>query len=212
MSPGRLITLEGGEGSGKSTQCKRLATFLSANGLDVLTTREPGGTEGAEDVRTLLVEGAAGRWDAWSEALLVNAARRDHVVRIIAPALAAGRWVLCDRFIHSTLAYQGRLGGIGEEAVIALHRLALGRLWPDLTLIFDLPAEAGLARAAARGGGARFEARGLAFHQALGQAFRDIAAAEPGACRVIDATGSEDAVADRVQRAVSPLLGLERAP
>ncbi len=211
MQPGRLITLEGGEGSGKSTQCQRLARFLRDRNLEVVTTREPGGTEGAEELRKLLVEGAVGRWDAWSEALLVYAARRDHVERVIAPALKAGRWVVCDRFVHSTLAYQGRLGGVGEDAIAALHRLAVGRLWPDLALVFDLPARDGLARAAARGGAERFEARGLAFHQELGEAFRELAAAEPAVCRLIDATGSETEVAARVQAAIAPLLGPGRA-
>jgi len=199
---GRFITVEGGEGSGKSTQAARLAEDLRTAGRKVMLTREPGGTEGAEQIRSLLVEGAAERWDAWSEALLVNAARRDHVQRVIRPALADGTWVICDRFVHSTLAYQGLVGGVGVTPLKALHGMVLGRFWPDLVLIFDLPANEGLARAAQRGGAARFEARGLAFHQALAQAFRDLAAAEPATCRLLDARGEPEAVARRVRAAV----------
>lgn len=203
--PGRFITFEGGEGSGKSTQAKRLAESLQAEGRKVLLTREPGGTAGAEQIRSLLVEGEAERWDAWSEALLVNAARRDHVQRVIAPALAKGVWVICDRFVHSTLAYQGIVGGLGSGALRALHAMVLGRMWPDLVLIFDLPAKQGLARATARGGATRFEARGLAFHEDLRQAFRDLAAAEPACCKLLDAAGTPDGVAARVRTALTQL-------
>ncbi len=203
--PGRFITFEGGEGSGKSTQAKRLADRLRAEGCKVLLTREPGGTEGAEQIRSLLVEGSAERWDAWSEALLVNAARRDHVQRVIAPALAEGCWVISDRFVHSTLAYQGLVGGLGTSPLRVLHGLALGRLWPDLALIFDLPAEEGLRRASQRGGAARFEARGLSFHKALRQAFRDLATAEPDCCRLLDASGDPDSVALRVRGTLAGL-------
>jgi len=206
VRPGRLIALEGGEGAGKSTHSGTLAGYLRDRGYDVLVTREPGGTEGAEDVRRLLVEGGTGRWEPWSEALLVYAARRDHVSRLIAPALARGTWVVCDRFVHSTLAYQGVLGGLGTGAVAALHRLAIGRLWPDLALILDLPAEQGLRRAAERGGQQRFEALGLDYHRRLRTAFVDLAAAEPGVCRVIDACGSETEVRHRIEQAVTPLL------
>lgn len=201
--PGRFITFEGGEGSGKSTQARALAERLQAEGRQVLLTREPGGTEGGEQIRSLLVEGSAERWDAWSEALLVNAARRDHVVRVIAPALAEGCWVICDRFVHSTLAYQGIVGGLGTSSLKALHGMVLGRIWPDLALIFDLPAKEGLARAAQRGGAARFEARGLAFHQALREAFRSLAAAEPDCCLLLDASGDLDQVGRRVRSALA---------
>lgn len=202
--PGRLIAFEGGEGSGKSTQARFLAERLRSAGQSVMLTREPGGTEGAEEIRSLLVEGGAERWDAWSEALLVNAARRDHVQRVIAPALAAGSWVICDRFVHSTLAYQGLVGGIGTTPLKALHSMTLGRLWPDRALIFDLPAEVGLARATERGGATRFEARGLAFHERLRQAFRELAAAEPQTCRLLDAGGTPESVAARVRAALVP--------
>ncbi len=203
--PGRFITFEGGEGSGKSTQAGLLAEALRDEGRPVVLTREPGGTEGAEQIRSLLVEGDAERWDAWSEALLIAAARRDHVRRVIRPALAEGRWVICDRFVHSTLAYQGLVGGVGTAPLKALHTMVLGRLWPDLVLLFDLPAEEGLARAAERGGAARFEARGLDFHRALRQAFRSLAKEEPETCRLIDAGGARESVAARVRAAVQGL-------
>jgi len=206
MTRGRFITLEGGEGAGKSTQLARLRTLLESRGIAVTATREPGGTPGAEEIRRLLVTGEAGRWDPWSEALLVNAARHDHVARVIAPALAAGRWVLCDRFLDSTLAYQGQT--LGQGAVEALHALAIGRLRPDLTFVLDLLPEVGLARAAARRGGeGRFETRDLGFHQRLREGFRAIAAAEPERCCLIDASGGEDAVAEQIARVL-----LERFP
>ena len=209
---GRFITIEGGDGSGKSTQAALLEESLIAEGLQVLLTREPGGTEGAEQIRGLLVEGSTQRWDAWSEALLVYAARCDHVVRVITPALAAGRWVICDRFVHSTLAYQGHVGGLGEEPIKALHSLALGRLWPDLVLVLDLPADVGLARAAERGGAARFEARGATFHESLRQAFLTLANAEPGRCRLIDATGSREAVQAKVMQSVRQSFAFGHKP
>ncbi|MEO1190181.1 MAG: dTMP kinase [Pseudomonadota bacterium] len=210
MTPrGRLVTLEGGEGSGKSTQCGHLADHLRSRGLEVVVTREPGGTKGAEEIRGLLVAGEAARWDTWSEALLIAAARRDHVVRVIAPALERGAWVVCDRFVHSTLAYQGLVGGLGQEVLITLHRLTLGRLWPDLMLFLDLPVEEGLARAAKRAGGdaseARFEGRGLAFHQALREAFVSFVKEDPRLCRRIPARGSEAEVATTIAAAVATL-------
>lgn len=212
MTQGRFITFEGGEGAGKSTQLRRLQGFLEARGLVVLATREPGGTPGAEEIRRLLVTGEGNRWDAWSEALLVTAARRDHVERVIRPALAGGTWVLCDRFLDSTLAYQGHAGGLGAGAVEALHALAIGRLRPDLTLLLDIAPEAGLARAAARRGDeARFEGRDLAFHRTLREAFQAIAAAEPARVRTIDAARPEDAVAAAVAQAVAERFGLADA-
>lgn len=204
---GAFITLEGGEGAGKSTQLQRLRDRLEAAGRKVLTTREPGGTPGAEEIRGLLVKGEPGRWDAWSELLLVYAARRDHVERVIRPALAAGTWVLCDRFLDSTLAYQGYARGLGPGAIETLHALTIGRLRPDLTLILDLDPARGLARAAARRGGeGRFEAQDLAFHERLREGFRAIAAAEPQRCRLIDASGEEAAVAAEVWTAVERRL------
>lgn len=196
---GRFITLEGGEGAGKTTQIRRLADSLRADGRDVLVTREPGGSAGAEEIRGLIVSGEPGRWDPVTEALLLYAARRDHVERTIRPALAAGRWVVCDRFADSTMAYQGYGHGLGQQAVLDLHRAAIGDFGPDLTLILDLPVDVGLRRAAERGGAGRaedrFERMGHAFHQRLRDGFLDIARHEPGRCRVVDAARDADAVA-----------------
>ena len=210
MTRGRFITLEGGEGAGKSTQAGRLVALLEARGRRVVATREPGGTPGAEEIRALLVTGAPGRWDAWSEALLVHAARRDHVERLIEPALARGDWVVCDRFLDSTVAYQGFARGLGAGAIEALHGLVFGRLRPDLTLIFDLDPAEGLRRAAARRGGAgRVEAQDLAFHQRLREGFQAIALAEPARCRVIDAGQPLEAVAKAVEQLVLERFGEE---
>jgi len=195
---GRFITIEGGEGAGKSTQAERLGRALRARGLSVLCTREPGGSPGAEAVRRLLVDGDPGRWDAMTEALLHFAARRDHAVRVIAPALARGDWVICDRFVDSTMAYQGYAQGLGREAVERLAALVVPDLAPDLTLILDLAPEVGLARAHARGVENRYERMDPAFHVRLRDAFLDIARREPERCAVIDAA----AAPDRVHRAV----------
>jgi dTMP kinase len=196
MARGVFITFEGGEGAGKTTQIRRLAERLAAARLEVVTTREPGGSPGAEAIRALLVTGDVDRWSPISETLLLNAARRDHVERVILPALARGAAVLCDRFADSTRAYQGAGGGAPAGLIGALEAAVLGDLRPDLTLILDLPAEVGLARAKGRGGAeARFEAKGLAFHARLRDAFLDIARSEPGRCAVIDAGQDETAVA-----------------
>jgi len=209
MAPGRFITLEGGEGGGKSTQRDRLAARLEAAGFPVVATREPGGAPGAEAIRTLLVDGEPGRWDPLTETLLHVAARREHVVRTIAPALAAGRWVVSDRFLDSTMAYQGMGQGVGRGTIERLSALTLGELKPDLTLILDLPPETGLARAAARHGGEdRYERMDLAFHERLRDAFREIAALEPGRCRMIDATQDADAVEGTIWSAVTEAFGL----
>jgi len=169
---GRFISFEGGEGGGKSTQLRRLAARLSAHDVTVVTTREPGGTPGAEDIRSLLVEGEPGRWDGRAEALLVNAARADHVARLVRPALAEGKWVLCDRYVHSTLAYQGAARGLDEGELRRLHAFSTGDLWPDLTIVLDVDPALGLARAAGRAGGeARFEGEPPAFHAAVRERF-----------------------------------------
>lgn len=204
---GRFITLEGGEGAGKSTQVRALSERLAAAGIDVLVTREPGGTSGAEAIRALLVTGDPDRWNAASEALLMNAARADHVARVVRPELAAGRWVICDRYADSTFAYQGGGKGADPAMLAALHDAATGGLWPDLTLLLDLPVAAGLARAASRAGGeARFEAHDAAFHERIRAAFLARAAAEPGRFKVIDAAAPADAVAAAIWEAVAPLL------
>ncbi|HYG90987.1 MAG TPA: dTMP kinase [Azospirillum sp.] len=188
MARGRFITLEGGEGAGKSTQLRLLADALAACGVEVVVTREPGGSPGAEEIRALLVSGETGRWSGMTEALLHTAARRDHLERTVWPALEAGRWVLCDRFFDSTMAYQGYGLGLGREPIEALQRVALGDFRPDLTLILDLPVETGLRRAVERRGGEdRYERMDAAFHGRLRDGFLDIAMREPDRCAVIDA-------------------------
>jgi len=209
MARGRFITFEGGEGGGKSTQARQLARALEQAGIAVALTREPGGAPGAEEIRRLVVEGAPERWDALTEALLLTAARREHVVRTIEPALAAGRWVISDRFADSTLAYQGYGHGVDRGALETLRRLAAGTLTPDLTLILDVPVELGLARAhQRRGHELRFEAMDREFHERLRQGFHAIAAAEPARCVVIDATGPADAVTRAVIAAAAERLAL----
>lgn len=204
---GRFITFEGGEGGGKSTQVKSLAARLRAAGEDVLETREPGGSPGAEEIRGLLVKGAPERWDAMSELLLHFAARRAHLRETIVPALADSRWVLCDRFADSTMAYQGYGHGLGREPVLALYDLVVGGRRPDVTIILDLPVDEGLARAAARsGGGDRYERMDRAFHERLRDGFLDIAKREPERCVLVDATQSLDAVASAVWDSVSDRL------
>ena len=173
MARARFITFEGGEGTGKSTQVARLAERLTRLGLAVLETREPGGSAGAEAIRALLVNGPADRWSARSEALLMYAARSDHIERVIVPALAAGVIVVCDRFADSTAAYQGAGGGADPTLIAALAVGVAGEVKPDLTIVLDLDAATGLARAAARlGGEARFEAKGLEFHERLRRRLR----------------------------------------
>jgi dTMP kinase len=206
---GRLITFEGGEGAGKSTQVARLAASLRAAGVAFVATREPGGTPGGEAIRDLLVEGAPGRWAPVTETLLLLAARHDHVTRVIEPSLAAGEWVLCDRFIDSTRVYQGLAGAVGLGLVDQLHRAVLGELEPDLTLVLDLPAPLGLARRRAGAGENRFERMTAGFHERVREGFLAIARAAPERCLVIDATQSVDGVASLVRAAVRARLGVE---
>jgi dTMP kinase len=205
----RFVTLEGGEGAGKSTQARRLAAALEKRGLGCVVTREPGGSPGAEEIRKLLVTGEPGRWDALTETLLVFAARADHVARTIRPALDDGKFVICDRFTDSTYAYQGVGRDLPRETIRRLESLVLDDFRPTLTLILDLPAETGLARAGARGGHeARFEKFDAAFHERLRQAFLDIARRSPDRCFVIDASADEAAVADAIWDAVARRFGL----
>jgi dTMP kinase len=211
---GRFITFEGGEGAGKSSQVKRLAAHLTHAGHDVVTTREPGGTPTAEAIREFVLAGLAVELGPRGEAALMAAARADHVDRVIRPALAQGQWVLCDRFIDSTRVYQGGPAGAEDAYLHALERLAVGDTWPDLTLIFDLPVEVGLARMAARQAGEghipdRFEREDLARHEARRFAFLAIAAREPERCAVIDANAPEDAVAAAIFAVVSERLMVE---
>jgi dTMP kinase len=207
LTRGRFLTVEGGEGAGKSTHVGLLVAALARAGIPALRTREPGGAPGAEDIRKLLVEGEPGRWDAPSEALLMAAARRCHLTATVWPALAQGTWVVSDRFADSTLAYQGSAGGVPRADLEALHRIIAGDFAPDLTLILDLPIDLGLARAAARAGAeTRFERKDRAFHERLRQGFLDIAAREPKRCVMIDATGDVDAVHQAVLAAVRERL------
>ena len=211
MARGKFITLEGGEGAGKSTQVERLRAALDSAGVATLATREPGGSPGAEAVRELLVTGEPDRWDSMTEALLHFAARRDHVVTVIEPALADGIWVISDRFADSTRAYQGIAGGLNDDAIDTLYRLAIGNLVPDLTLVLDLSAADGLARAAVRGGGEdRYERMGAAYHQRLREAFLSIAKNDPERCRVIDAAAEADDVEARIFEIVAAEFGLAR--
>jgi dTMP kinase len=209
MTRGRLITFEGGEGAGKSTQIERLATALCAAGITVVVSREPGGTAGAEAIRDLLVNGPPERWLPLSETLLLLAARLDHVERRIRPALAAGQWVLCDRFVDSTRVYQGMAAAVGVELVNRLQTATIGDLAPDLTLILDVPVEVGLARRGRNASESRFEDKGVAFHQRVRDGFLQLAAEEPARCRVIDAAQGADAVAAALREAVAVRFGLD---
>jgi dTMP kinase len=209
MVRGRFITLEGGEGTGKSTQVHLLATTLSLAGITVHTTREPGGSTGAEHIRELLVRGEVLRWDPMTESLLHFAARRDHLEKTVRPALARGEWVVCDRFADSTMAYQGFGMGLGRQAVESLYRLVVETFAPDLTLILDLPVEEGLRRAAARAGtDTRYERMDASFHERVRGGFQEIAAIEPGRCVLIDARPDVDAVHRAICAAVSERLGI----
>lgn len=211
LARGILVTFEGGEGTGKSTQVARLQASLEGDGREVVATREPGGSPRAELIRAFLLCGDAKPFGPLAETMLFAAARADHVAHTIAPALARGAVVLCDRFIDSTRVYQGAVAGESRERIAALEHIALGSLRPDLTLILDLPAETGLARAAARRdwlGQApdRFEDESLAFHGRVRDAFLAIAAAEPARCAVVDASGAPDEVAARVREVVRNTL------
>ena len=205
---GPFISFEGGDGAGKSTQIRRLAARLEKAGHEVVTTREPGGSAGAEAIRMLLVSGAAERWSPMTEALLMFAARRDHLEKTINPARARGAAVLTDRFADSSMAYQGIAGALGEDKVAALYRLVVGEDGPDLAIILDAPVEIGLSRADARGGENRFEAKGADYHEKVRQAFLAIAAKEPDRCVVIDAAREPDAIEADIAAAVRQRLGL----
>ena len=203
---GKFISLEGGEGAGKSTQVRALADALKSRGIEVVVTREPGGSEGAEKIRELLLAGSEERWGAGAEALLFAAARADHVEKTIRPALADGRWVISDRFVDSSLAYQGGAGGLGIEAVRAVNSFGMGDCFPDRTLVLTL--EDGAERARARDGGSsdRIGGRGDEYHQKVDLAFRLIAAEEPERVRMVDASGSPEEVTQRLLEAIGDLL------
>lgn len=211
MNGGFFITLEGGEGAGKSTQIARLATALSAEGRKVLQTREPGGAPGAERIRSVILDPSA-ELDGLSLAMLFAAARHDHLRATIRPALASGAVVLCDRFLDSTRAYQGAAGDVAEADLLALEAVSVGATRPNLTLILDLPPEEGLARALARRGSFtaegpdRFEARKLGFHRAVREGFLAIARAEPERCVLIDAMQAADDVFAACKAAIDTRL------
>jgi dTMP kinase len=202
---GKFISLEGGEGAGKSTQVRALAEALKQRGIDVLMTREPGGSDGAEKIRELLL-GKDEQWDAQAEALLFAAARADHVAKTILPALEAGRWVLSDRFVDSSLAYQGGAGGLGIEAVRAINAFAIGEHFPERTLVLTL--DDGADRAKARDGDSsdRIGGRDADYHHKVDLAFRLIAAEEPERVQLIDASGTAEEVTQRLLDAIADLL------
>jgi dTMP kinase len=203
-APGRFISFEGGEGSGKSTQAKRLAERLKLRGHETILTREPGGSPGAEAIRHLLLNGIAKPLGPEAETFMFAAARDDHVATVIRPALDRGAWVVCDRFVDSTRVYQGSLGNVDQRLIRALERLVVGETMPDLTFVIDVPPEVGLSRAQGRGQGAdRFEAEHVEYHRLLREAYREIAEREPDRCVLIDGTASVDAIAVRIWMLVS---------
>lgn len=212
LARGRFITLEGGEGGGKSTQARRLAGYLEEAGVEVVLTREPGGAPGAEEIRKLLVDGDVHRWDAVTEALLHFAARRDHLISTVLPALERGAWVISDRFADSTIAYQGYGHGVEFAALASLYEICVGALKPDLTLILDLPVAEGLARAASRAGGEdRYERMDAPFHERLRNGFLEIAKGEPDRCVVIDASEDEESVQEAIRACLNDRLMLTSA-
>jgi dTMP kinase len=208
MTRGRFIAFEGGEGAGKSTQARLLAEALAARGLEVLLTREPGGTRGAEAIRTMLLDPPGEGWGAEAEALLFAAARADHVARTIRPALEAGAWVISDRFVDSSRAYQGGAGGLSDADVLALHRIGSGGLFPDLTLLLEIPPAAAAARLARRDGGESdaIGGRDAAYHADVAAAFARIAEAEPGRFARICSDDGPDQTHAQAMRAIAPLL------
>lgn len=206
---GKFITFEGGEGTGKSTQAATLANRLESLGLDVLLTREPGGSPGAEIIRHVILSGAAQPLGPEAEAMLFAAAREDHVRCTIQPALAAGNWVICDRFADSTRVYQGTLGQVDQRFLKALERISVGDLRPDLTVVLDVPVAVGLKRAAERRAGAspdRFESEDFKVHQKLREAYLTLAFEEPERCVLIKADAAKEEVAKRVWQAVNSKL------
>jgi len=206
---GKFITFEGGEGTGKSTQAALLALRLSSLGISVQVTREPGGSPGAEAIRYVLLSGAAKPLGPEAEAMLFAAARDDHVQQTILPALAAGKWVICDRFADSTRVYQGVVGAVDRRLIKALERVTIGVLQPDLTLVLDVPVEVGLMRASGRRRRAspdRFEAENIEFHQKLRAAYLALAASEKERCVVIDAKAPKQSVAKQIWEVVNVRL------
>ncbi|MCL9982084.1 MAG: dTMP kinase [Erythrobacter sp.] len=207
-APGRFIAFEGGEGAGKSTQAGLLAEALRASGLTVVTTREPGGTPGAEAIRALLLDPPGAGWPPQAEALLFAAARADHLAHLIRPALARGEWVVCDRFVDSSRAYQGGAGGLGDDAIRALHAFGSDGQRPDMVILLEADEAALAARLASRGEAAdAIESRPASYHRAVAEAFGAIAADDPAGIVRINATGSPADVHARILAALGPLLG-----
>jgi dTMP kinase len=207
VETGKLITFEGGEGAGKSTQVAILVERLRRAGRHAIATREPGGSPVAEDIRETLLSGKVKQFGPFAEALLFSMARQDHVDTVISDALARGQWVVCDRFLDSTRAYQGVSGGVPAPVISALERLTLHGVMPNLTIVLDIPVEEGLARAGRRlGGPDRFESQDIAQHERIRKAFLDIAEEEPNRCIVIDARKPEALVAEDVWEAVAERL------
>ena len=205
MTRGRFVVFEGGEGAGKSTQARLLAAALRERGIEVLLTREPGGTPGAEAIRKLLLDPPGEGWPASAEALLFAAARADHVARVIEPSLVAGKWVVCDRYVDSTRAYQGAAGGMNDADIVTVNRIG-GAIWPDRTLLLDLPVEAGRARAGERGASDRMGSRDDGFYARVDAGFQRIADAEAERFRTVDASGSPEQVAERLMGALVDLI------
>lgn len=207
-----FITLEGGEGTGKSTQIKLLSAWLSDNGVEHVCTREPGGAPGAEEIRTMVLTGDVDRWTPMTEVLLYTASRSDHVERVIVPSIESGKWVLCDRFADSSVAYQGAGRGVGVQRVKDLQRLVLGDLKPDLTLILDIPIEVGLKRAMSREGDKavkedRIERMGKSLHEQSRDVFMEIAAEEPERCVVVNANKSIDELQQDLRTIITNRFG-----
>ena len=214
MKNGYFITLEGGDGTGKTSQINALKTQLEKTGKTVVTTREPGGSTGAEEIRNLLLQGEPNRWLPMTEVLMLYAARLDHVERLIKPELAKGNWVISDRFADSSMAYQGYGHDLGEDAVMRVQKSALGDFEPDLTIVLDLPVELGLARAGVRieensCSEDRFERMGVSFHEKLREGYLAIAKNNPARCKVIDASGSVDEVAALIWAVVQEKLDVD---
>ena len=209
MARGRLITLEGGEGTGKTLQAERLCAALEDRGIEVLPTREPGGSPGAEEIRQLLVNGPATRWDSLSEAMLHAAARRDHLLRTIRPALRRGLWVVSDRFVDSMTVYQGSAQGADASALAQLNALTLEGFEPDLTLILDIPVEEGLRRAGMRTAHAsRYERMDEEFHRRVREGFIAVARRAPGRCAIVDASRDTGTVQRAIEKIVAERLSV----
>lgn len=209
MTRGKFIALEGGEGTGKSTQSRMLSDALQERGLTTVQTREPGGTPGAEAIRGLLLDPPGEGWGPQAEALLFAAARSDHVEKLVRPALEAGKWVVCDRFVDSSRAYQGGAGGLGDEAIVTLHAIGSGGLRPDLTVLVDVPPEVVAKRLAARDGGQSdaIGGREATYHAKVARAFRGLAKEDPTAFAIVDGDAAPDVVHTRIMAAIASLLG-----